>query len=176
MSKIMKSVKSLFFLAVVFSLVVACKSDSSGDQARESLATTNTNTQSPATQTPGEAVPVGPLTSVEFPDTEFDFGEIEEGEKVVHVFAFKNTGDEPLVISKAQGSCGCTVPDWPREPIPVGGEGEIRVQYDSRGKGKTRAEGGRVENKRVTITANTDPVNTYIYIKGKVYKPDAPAS
>ena len=81
-----------------------------------------------------------------------------------------------MVISKAQGSCGCTVPDWPREPIPVGEEGTIKVQYDSRGKGKLRAEGGRAENKRVTITANTDPVNTYLTITGRVFKPDVTPS
>jgi len=59
-----------------------------------------------------------------------------EGEKVVHVYKFKNSGKEPLVISNAKGSCGCTVPEWPREPIPVGGSGEIRVQFDSKVKEK----------------------------------------
>ncbi len=172
----MKSLKSLLIVACVFAVTMACKNDSSSNDARESLAATNTTTQPQATtNTPAETVPVGPLTTISYPETEFDFGEIEEGEKVSHVFKFKNTGSEPLVISKAQGSCGCTVPDWPREPIPPGAEGEIKVQYDSRGKGKTRAEGGRAENKRVTITANTDPVNTYLYIKGTVFKPDTPA-
>ena len=173
----MSSFKTLLLLASACMMTFACKNDTSGqDEARESLATTSTTAQTQPANTPAETIPVGPLTSIVYPTTEFDFGEIEEGEKVVHIFKFKNTGNEPLVISKAQGSCGCTVPDWPREPIAVGAEGEIRVQYDSRGKGKTRAEGGRVENKRVTITANTDPVNSYLYIKGKVYKPDTPAS
>jgi hypothetical protein len=171
----MNSLKSLLLLVSVIALTVACKNDAGNDAARESVATASTTTpNAPVTDSPAEAVPVGPLTSITYPETEFDFGEIEEGEKVTHVFKFKNTGSEPLVISKAQGSCGCTVPDWPREPIAVGAEGQISVQYDSRGKGQTRAEGGRAENKRVTITANTDPVNTYLYIKGTVYKPDAP--
>ncbi len=175
----MKSLKLFLFVAAAVALTVACKNNSD-NAARESLASTQTTTPAPTTQTPAatpaETVPVGPLTAISFPVTEFDFGEIQEGDKITHEFAFKNTGKEPLVISKAQGSCGCTVPDWPREPIPVGGEGIIKVQYDSRGKGKTVAEGGRAENKRVTITANTDPANTYLYIKGKVFKPDAPAS
>ena len=170
----MKLFKTLLFMGCVFSLAISCKSDGN-DAARESLAApTTTSTTPPAS--PAQTVPVGPLTAIEYAETEFNFGEIEEGEKVVHEFKFTNTGSEPLVISKAQGSCGCTVPNWPREPIPVGGEGTITVQYDSRGKGKTRAEGGRAENKRVTITANTDPVNTYLNIKGVVYKPDAPAA
>jgi len=174
----MKILKSLLFVAVVGLLAVACKDTSKADTAREVPATTTpTNSTQAPPAAPAETVPVGPLTTISYPETEFDFGEIEEGEKIVHEFTFKNTGSEPLVISKAVGSCGCTVPDWPREPIAAGKEAIIKVQYDSRGKGKTYAEGGRAENKRVTITANTDPANTYLYIKGKVYKPDAaPAS
>jgi len=174
----MTSLKSILFIATALVLTVACKSDTK-DAARESLAAAATTTPAAtpaATQTPAEAIPTGPLTSISYPETEFDFGEIEEGEKVTHEFKFTNTGKEPLVISKAQGSCGCTVPDWPKEPIAAGADAVIKVQYDSRGKGKTRAEGGRAENKRVTITANTDPAQTFLYIKGKVYKPDAPAS
>lgn len=174
----MNSLKSLLLIACAFALTVACKNDAGSDAARETVATASNTpaAAAPAAATPAETVPVGPLTSIEYPETEFNFGEIEEGEKVMHEFKFKNTGSEPLVISKAQGSCGCTVPDWPREPIPVGEEAVIKVQYDSRGKGKAKSEGGRAENKRVTITANTDPVNTYLYIKGTVYKPDAPES
>ena len=169
--------KSFLFLGLALISMIACKNNSD-DAARESLATPATTATQP-TQTPAAApaaVPVGPLTSISYNETEFDFGEIEEGEKVTHEFSFKNTGSEPLVISKAQGSCGCTVPDWPKEPIAVGESAVIKVQYDSRGKGKTRAEGGKAENKRVTITANTDPAQSFLTIKGKVYKPDAPAS
>lgn len=173
----MKFSKSILLLVCAFALTIACKNETVKDDARASVATANTTTPAATpSASPAETVPVGPLTTINYPETEFNFGEIEEGEKVIHEFEFKNTGSEPLVISKAQGSCGCTVPDWPREPIPVGETATIKVQYDSRGKGKTRAEGGRAENKRVTITANTDPVNTYLYIKGTVYKPDAPAS
>ena len=174
----MKSLKLFLFVAVALVFTVACKDTNKSDAAREvPAATTPVSTTQNPPAAPAETVPVGPLTTINYPETEHDFGEIQEGEKIVHEFAFKNTGNEPLVISKAQGSCGCTVPDWPREPIPVGESGVIKVQYDSRGKGKTAAEGGRAENKRVTITANTDPANTYLYIKGKVIKPDAaPAS
>jgi len=156
-------------------LAVACKNDSATSAAQEAPAAVTPSTQAP-TAAPPAAVPTGPTTSMAFGESEFDFGEIEEGEKITHEFSFTNTGDEPLVISKAVGSCGCTVPDWPREPIASGETGVIKVQYDSRGKGKIRAEGGKAENKRVTITANTTPANTYLTIKGKVYKPDAPAS
>jgi len=170
----MKNFRILALFAFVAALsFTACKNEGSAakDAARESLATTQTtSTTTPPTQTtptPPPA-PVGPLTSITFDEDTYDFGEVMEGEKVVHVYKFKNTGKEPLVISNAKGSCGCTVPEWPREPIPVGGNGEIRVQFDSKGKGKV---GGGPQAKKVTITANTDPANTFLNIKGVVNKP-----
>jgi len=172
----MKSFKLLTAFAAFATLAfTACNSGSSTkDAARESLATTNTTTPAATpTAAPEANIPAGPLTTVSFPETIFDFGEIEEGEKVTHVYPFKNTGSHPLIISNAKGSCGCTVPDWPREPIPPGESGEIRVQYDSKGKGQVE---GRAESKRVTITANTDPANSYLTIKGKVFKPATPES
>ena len=171
----MKNFRILALFAFVGALsFTACKNEGSTakDAARESLATTQTTTAptaSPTATTPATPqVPVGPLTSITFDESSYDFGEIMEGEKVVHVYKFKNTGKEPLVISNAKGSCGCTVPDWPREPIPVGGSGEISVQFDSKGKGKV---GGGPQAKKVTITANTDPANTFLDIKGVVNKP-----
>ena len=96
-----------------------------------------------------------------------------DGDKVTHVFKFKNTGNEPLIISNAKGSCGCTVPEWPKDAIAPGKSGEIKVVFDSKGKG---AVGGKEDSKRVTITANTDPVETYLTIKGKIdKKEEAPA-
>ena len=169
----MKNFRILALFAFVVALsFTACKNDSSAaqDAARESLATTATTAPAtnPAATSAAPAAPVGPLTSLVFEEDTYDFGEIMEGEKVVHVYKFNNTGKEPLVISNAKGSCGCTVPEWPREPIPVGGSGEIRVQFDSKGKGKV---GGATQAKKVTITANTDPANTFLNIKGKVNKP-----
>lgn len=165
----------LLVVAVASMLMISCKNDTATTAAQEAPAQVTPSTQAQTAQPPA-TVPTGPTTNMSFSESEFDFGDIEEGEKITHEFSFTNTGDEPLVISKAVGSCGCTVPDWPKEPIAAGETGVIKVQYDSRGKGKTRAEGGKAENKRVTITANTDPANTYLTIKGKVYKPDAPAS
>ncbi|MDF1696505.1 MAG: DUF1573 domain-containing protein [Saprospiraceae bacterium] len=170
----MKNFRILALFAFVAALsFTACKDGKSDaqDAARESLATTQTTTPTttPPAATPAQpAAPVGPLTSITFEETEYDFGTVQEGEKVIHEYKFKNTGKEPLVISNAKGSCGCTVPEWPREPIPVGGESSIRVQFDSKGKGKV---GGGQQTKKVTITANTDPANTFLNIKGIVNKP-----
>ncbi len=175
----MRNIKLFSFFALVGMLSLAsCKNDGSAakDEARESLASTASTTPtktdaSTATKKANEpTVPTGPLTSILFDEDSFDYGEIMEGEDVIHVYKFKNTGKEPLIISNAKGSCGCTVPEWPREPIAVGGSGEIRVKFSSKGKGKV---GGATQSKRVTIMANTDPQNTYLTIKGKVNKEEA---
>lgn len=161
-------------LAVIFSMA-SCQSDADDarEKARESLASTapaETVTPQAANQTADSKalsaepeVPAGPTTSVEYTETTFDFGTVPEGDKVSHVYKFKNTGSEPLVISNAKGSCGCTVPQWPKDPIAPGEEGEILVEFNSKGKpGK--------QTKRVTVSANTNPVQSFLTITGNVEK------
>ena len=142
-------------------------SDSAREEALAKLSPAETAVTAPATSAAAEpAAPAGPTTTMEFTETEFDFGTVDAGEKVNHIYKFTNTGSEPLIISNAKGSCGCTVPSWPKEPIAPGASAEIAVQFDSKGKsGK--------QSKRVTITANTDPVQTFLTIKGEVNKVDA---
>ena len=115
-----------------------------------------------------EVKPDGPLPAFAFAESEHDFGTINEGDIVDHVFSFTNDGDQPLVISSATASCGCTVPVWPKEPIPVGGTGEIKVQFNSRNK-------PGIQNKTVTITANTYPKITRLKIKANVVKEANPS-
>ena len=111
------------------------------------------------------AAPVGNLTKVEVLDKTYDFGTITQGEKAQTIYKIKNVGQHPLIISKAKGSCGCTVPKWPKGPIAPGEIAEIDVVFNSRGKkGK--------QSKRITITANTDPGQTFLTIKGEVKMPD----
>ena len=99
---------------------------------------------------PEAAAPAGPTTSITYAENSWDFGTIDEGDVVTHVFKFTNTGENPLILEDCKGSCGCTVPTCPKEPIQPGGEGEIKVVFNSRGK-KNK------QTKRVTITANTAP-------------------
>jgi hypothetical protein len=151
--------------------------------ATATTATTDASVATPttdvtATPTPGAdpaatpagaaaPVPTGPLTSIKFDEETYNWGKVMDGEKVTHVFKFKNTGKEPLIISNAKGSCGCTVPEWPKDAIAPGKSGEIKVIFDSKGKG---GPGGKEDSKKVTITANTDPADTYITITGKIDK------
>ena len=75
-----------------------------------------------------------PKTVLSFDETKHNFGTIKEGEKVRHAYHFRNTGEHPLLISNAVASCGCTVPSYPKEPIPPGGDGEIVVEFNSSGR------------------------------------------
>jgi len=128
-------------------------------------ATANTSPIKPMDANNPNTVQTDPslATKIEFAESAFDFGTLKEGEKVSHVFKFKNTGDKPLTISNATGSCGCTVPQYPKEAIMPNAEGEIKVEFDSKGK-----EGK--QSKTVTLTANTIPAQTVLTINSEVIK------
>lgn len=102
-----------------------------------------------------------PATSISFSETEWDFGTINEGDNVEHLFKFTNTGSQPLILENCKGSCGCTVPECPKQPIAPGASGEIKVVFNS--KGKTN-----MQTKKVTITANTEPIQSILTIKANV--------
>lgn len=102
-----------------------------------------------------------PKTAIAFDNLEHDFGVINEGDNVEHVFKFTNAGTEPLILENCKGSCGCTVPQCPKNPIPPGGSGEIKVVFNSKGK-------KNMQTKRVTIMANTEPMETVLTIKANV--------
>lgn len=144
-------------------------SDNSARDAARANLSQNKVANTPVAKAKTPPKPVGPTTTMSFSEKKFDFGSIDEGEKVTHIFKFENTGKEPLVISNAQGSCGCTVPQYSKKPIAPGETGEIKVQFDSKGRpGK--------QSKTVTVTANTDPVTTTLQITADVAKdPNAPA-
>lgn len=104
-----------------------------------------------------------------FTEVEHDFGTINEGDVVEHKFAFTNTGKAPLVIVSAKGSCGCTVPEWPKEPIAPGATGEMLVKFNSNGKPNQ-------QTKQVTITANTEAGQEILKIKAMVTPKAQPVS
>jgi hypothetical protein len=89
-----------------------------------------------------------------------DFGTIPYGGNGTYDFKFSNTGKSPLIISNARGSCGCTVPKWPKDPIGKGQSGSINVQYDTKRPGPF--------TKTVTINSNAKSATKVITIKGTV--------
>lgn len=162
----LKYLQTLVCVALVAGFAVSCQQNTSDvrDAARENVETgvqPTTPTTPPTTPTAAPAAPTGPTTTMTFNETTFDFGAVNEGELVAHTYSFTNTGSEPLVLSDAKGSCGCTVPKWPREPIAPGQTADITVEFNSKNKKGKR-------NQKVTVTANTNPPQTFIYLTGEV--------
>jgi|TARA_B110000240_G_C13493063_1_gene450506 hypothetical protein len=150
----MKSIKLSLIIALAIG-VVSCANESSdtvnADVVNNSL-----------TASEGGEVSGAPV--MEFEKEIFDFGTIAQGEKVNFIYKFTNTGDADLIISSAKGSCGCTVPDWPKQPIAPGEVSEIKVVFNSDGKSGN-------QHKDVSINANTQPALNKIAFKGIVEVP-----
>ncbi len=105
-------------------------------------------------------VPVKPAAVFNWAATSFDFGKIEKGVAVTHEFTFTNTGSEALIISSVQASCGCTVAEYTKDPIPAGEQGFVKATYNAAKPG--------VFSKTVTINANTEDTVVLLTIKGEV--------
>jgi hypothetical protein len=160
----------LIVLIVLAVLATACKDKEAEKkiaalEARlselEGKKSSPTLTPTPVPAAEPEVKPEGPLPAMQFEKTDHDFGTINEGDKVTYTYKLKNTGDAPLIIQGAKPSCGCTVPEWTKTPIPVGGEGFVKAEFDSKGK-------PNVQNKTITVTANTWPKQTTLKFKAMV--------
>jgi len=103
------------------------------------------------------------MPAFEFSETTFDFGTINSGDEVTHVFHFTNTGDADLIIAQVKASCGCTQPEYPQEPVAPGEKGNIKVTFRSAGIA------GQVA-KQVTVLANTTPSTKVLSLTGEVLK------
>mgnify|MGYP001197725962 FL=1 len=116
-------------------------------------------TASSATQTPEE------VPAIAFADTLVELGIVSEGTQADVVFSFQNTGNAALILSDVSTSCGCTLAEqWPREPIHPGGNGEVAVRFDSRGRvGANRKE--------VFVVTNAVPSTTTLVLTAKVIGP-----
>jgi len=126
-----------------------------------------------ATLTPASAAPAQQaseqdmknMADIKFDADTFDFGTIKQGDVVTHEYKFSNVGKEPLVITGAHGSCGCTVPEYPKDPIKPGATATLKVTFNSAGK-----EGE--QHKNVTLVCNTKVRNEMLYVTGFVKKKD----
>ena len=98
---------------------------------------------------------------IQFEKLSHDFENITQGEIVEYEFIFTNTGDADLLIASAVASCGCTIPDYPKEPINAGKQGKIKIKFNSE---------MRIDKflKEIYITANTDPLETTLTITGNI--------
>lgn len=136
----MKRIFAFLFVISSVTCWVACeKTEEATSNTEETSATAEGSTSSESDV---------PLTTIQFEEENHTFGKIIEGNIAEHVFKFKNSGDNPLIIKNVKASCGCTTPDWSKDPVAPGGEGYIKVSFDSNGKVGT-------QNKSVTVELNT---------------------
>ncbi len=113
------------------------------------------------TRTRSEIVNAMPKTTMQFYETKFNFGSLSAGRVVTHIFHFKNTGQNPLMIAKTDVTCGCTVPNFPLETIPPAGEGEITIVYNSEGH-------SGFQQKNIIVHSNAIPEAVSIGIEADV--------
>lgn len=160
--------KKLLILIFAVSAVLACKSDTTKGTAEASIQSVPSTG---ADEIITEAAPIDTsnVAKLSFDEERFNFGKVDEGEVVKHTFTFTNTGTEPLVITNARSTCGCTVPIWPKEPVGVGESEAIEVSFNTTGKKNNQM-------KPVTITANTYPAQTVVYLSGFVTPEPKPAT
>ena len=148
---------SIFFFVTLSFLWLSCQSDSNRNEATGGPVSDMVHNPVSA-EFPSDTSQMARLT---FEVPEYDFGTVNEGDIVEYNFKFTNTGKVPLTIFKARSSCGCTIPEWPEDPIPPGGTGEIKAKFTTEGKMQT-------QSKTITVTANTNPNETKVKLSGFV--------
>ena len=140
--------KHLFLLALAV-LTWSCNSDLQNASVNAGDVYVSGNSQNPQ------------LPQLSFDAEVFNFGLLTQGEKVSHDFYFKNTGKKPLIISAAEGSCGCTVPEYPKDPIAPGESGVIKVTFNTESKSGT-------QEKTVTLVTNCEPSTRLLRIQAEI--------
>ncbi|NVO18106.1 MAG: DUF1573 domain-containing protein [Bacteroidetes bacterium] len=137
----------------LISLISSCNRNGNGSDIPANVVT-NPNTAD------GKA-DMNSLPVITFEKDFHDFGELKAGEKVTYSFKFRNTGKSLLVISNVTTSCGCTVSEYPHQPVKPGEQSTVDVSFDSEGK-------RGIQNKSVTVFTNTQPPSNILRIKAAV--------
>lgn len=143
--------KKILIITILSLFVISCKESAANKINKENLEIAKERDQE---------IKLGGA-KLNFDKTEHDFGIISEGDIVETIFKFTNTGKSELIITSAKGNCGCTVPDWPRQPILPGETGEIKVEFNSKGR-------PNLQQKNITITANTANGKEIIKVRAQV--------
>jgi|TARA_B110000046_G_scaffold17537_1_gene16824 hypothetical protein len=148
----MKKITILFAFLLATNFIISCA---------DGKASTKVNKQNLDTAKTRDAEIKQEVASISFDKKEYDFGTVNEGEIVETVFKVTNSGTTDLVITNATGSCGCTVPVWPKAPIKPGETGDIAVKFNTSGKPNRQM-------KTVTLTANTESGREVLTLRGSV--------
>lgn len=149
--------KSILLVAVLSVFAFSSCKDNAADKVNEENVTAAADRDADS----------GKFPTITFEESQFDFGTIDNGTHVEHLFKFKNTGEAPLMIVDAKSSCGCTVPEYTREPIAPGKEGELLVKFDGSGQNQV--------SKTITLITNTEAGTETLIIKAFV-NPKNPAA
>ncbi|NVM66974.1 putative small secreted protein [Mucilaginibacter sp. SG538B] len=144
--------KKLFLSLVAAGMLLSACNSSNGSTA-DNASKANADSAATAANAP----------VAKFEKESHDFGKIKEGDKVSYDFKFTNTGKSPLIITDARATCGCTTPTWPKAPVKPGESGVISVTFNSAGK-------SGLQDKQITVTANTQPAETMVHLIGEVLK------
>ena len=142
--------KSILIVAVLSVFAFSSCKDNAADKVNEENVTAAADRDADS----------GKFPNISFEETQFDFGTIDQGTHVEHVFKFKNTGDAPLMIVNAKSSCGCTVPEYTKDAIAPGQEGSLLVKFDGSGQNQV--------SKTITLTTNTEAGTEMLTIKAFV--------
>ncbi len=149
--------KNLLITAVFFIGLIACNGEK-----KESKQISAQDVKITVT---GDGSPKGDLPEMKFDEEVHDFGRIVQGEKVSYSFKYTNTGKSNLIIATAAGSCGCTVPEYSKEPVLPGKSSKIDVVFSSEGK-------SGLQEKTITIVTNCEPSTRIIKIKTNIIVPE----
>jgi len=156
-----------YLIAMLIISCVGCntnpnKEKSATDSTGNSLSTSLVS--NPNTADGVDSTKLNQMATMDFKDTLHDFGTIQQDEVVEHDFSFTNNGKTPLIITTAEGSCGCTIPEYPHDPVTPGMSGIIKVKFNSAGKSGH-------EEKSVRIVTNGKRSTSMLYIKAEVNVP-----
>ena len=149
----MKHIIPILFFGML--LLASCKGKGEGGQLSTDLVTNPMSASQSSEKSP----------AITFDKTEHEFGTLLQGEVVSYAFHFTNTGNMPLIISGVKTSCGCTVGDYPRDPVAPGKDGYIKATYNSKGH-------HGFQTRSLTVVSNTNPARTVLRLKGSVQPPD----
>lgn len=152
-----------YFSMLIFFSMLSCENNEKNEKKVEEIRLGRELTPSEIIRNPlGEqGLDTSRVSKITFSETVISFGRIKEGEIVEKSFEFSNSGKVPLHILDVYGTCGCTVPEWPRGMIEPGRGGSIKVKFNSEGKTNE-------QRKLITVVANTFPVETLLYLDGIV--------
>jgi hypothetical protein len=145
---------SVYLLILIVSVLYSCSNDNENSVNSDLI-----NVSSSGSGTARKDLPI-----IQFEETVHDFGKITQGERVKYSFQFKNTGKSNLVVSNVSTTCGCTIADKPKDPIPPGGNGKIEVEFNSEGK-------KNIVERTITVVTNCEPNATSLTIKAEVIEP-----